>query len=84
MCNIWRHNATCNVAEAGLLTRCELVRRTATLEELCSVHAPQVNIYSISRYIYTCLHMYISIYLHIYISTYLHSCILHRNEEVET
>ena len=45
-------NAPCNVAEAGLLTRCELVRRTATLEELCSVHAPQVNIYSISRYIY--------------------------------
>ena len=33
------------------------------------MHAPQVNIYSISRYIYTCLNMYISIYLHIYIST---------------
>ena len=56
------------VAEAGLLTRCELVRRTATLEELCSVHAPQVNIYSISRYIY----IYMSTHLHIYISTYLH------------
>ena len=61
-------NAPCNVAEAGLLTRCELVRRTATLEELCSVHAPQVNIYSISRYIY----IYMCTHLHIYISTYLH------------
>ena len=58
-------NAPCNVAEADLLTRCELVRRTATLEELCSVHAPQVNIYSISRYIY----IYMSTHLHIYIST---------------
>ena len=64
MCNIWRHNAPINVAEAGLLTRCELVRRTATLEELCSVHAPQVNIYSISRYIYMSPYLHMTGLLH--------------------